>query len=391
MRTPRTLASLVAVAALTAAFITTAKADSSVLGRSFAAPLSAGLTPAEKSRLSQEELKALARRSLHRFTPDELSKLKKCQEYSHLKPEDCDPMIVAANLAEARSIIAAGLPESKRAGYEKLIRSGSSPKLDAYLAGIPLPVPATGAPVASKPQPNVGKTPRKPRAAGAVTQKPQTGAEPQSEQNPPTSPVLGQSPVPNEPSKKDLAGMNISEFKALPLDERKSLCAEFLAKGGGAAAATDSRDTTLEAANSSFQDCFKEKDLAECTSKISVSKKTDGAPQKSSPTVDPSIAAACKLPNFGDEISASSGGKQPSLAGSVPDLKKIDCDPDKIKDGKCPEGKKADPNEWLAVKTGAVGMVPGMMIGSFFPGFVPLAIGAAVGFALFWGLSKLTN
>ena len=52
--------------------------------------------------------------------------------------------------------------------------------------------------------------------------------------------------------------------------------------------------------------------------------------------------------------------------------------------------EKKDPNAWLAVKTGAVGAIPGALVGTFF-GPVGILVGAAIGFALFWGVSKLTK
>ncbi|MEK7383541.1 MAG: hypothetical protein AAB262_09685 [Elusimicrobiota bacterium] len=99
------------------------------------------------------------------------------------------------------------------------------------------------------------------------------------------------------------------------------------------------------------------------------------------------IRARCK--ELMAALPASSGRSQGNIAGNVPAVPTAGTDCEK-KDGKCVEPKKADPNEWLAVKTGAVGMLPGVMFGSFF-GPVGIVIGAAVGFGLFWGLSKLTN
>lgn len=87
----------------------------------------------------------------------------------------------------------------------------------------------------------------------------------------------------------------------------------------------------------------------------------------------------------------SAGGSKVAQGDNVPappTKAKDDCEK-KDKDGKCVEEKKADPNAWLSVKTGAVGMLPGVMVGSFF-GPVGIVVGAVVGFALFWGLSKLS-
>ncbi|HAZ08358.1 MAG TPA: hypothetical protein DCZ01_07540 [Elusimicrobia bacterium] len=68
--------------------------------------------------------------------------------------------------------------------------------------------------------------------------------------------------------------------------------------------------------------------------------------------------------------------------------------PDPTKPGSDTEGgkkdEKKDPNKWLAVKTGAVGAIPGALVGTFF-GPVGILVGAAIGFALFWGVSKLTK
>ena len=86
---------------------------------------------------------------------------------------------------------------------------------------------------------------------------------------------------------------------------------------------------------------------------------------------------------------AADGSQAAAKEPPTPATKGDDCEK-KDKDGKCVEEKKADPNAWLAVKTGVVGMLPGVMVGSFF-GPVGIVVGAAVGFALFWGLAKLNS
>lgn len=87
-----------------------------------------------------------------------------------------------------------------------------------------------------------------------------------------------------------------------------------------------------------------------------------------------------------------SGGSVGNIAGKVPDIKDSkgpeDCE--KGKDGKCIVAEKADPNKWLNVKMGVAGLVPGLMVGSFF-GPVGLIVCAAIGFGVFWGLGKLNN
>lgn len=95
------------------------------------------------------------------------------------------------------------------------------------------------------------------------------------------------------------------------------------------------------------------------------------------------LRKACK-----DFLAGNQGSRsKANLTASIPPSPNI-------KPGSDTEGgkkdEKKDPNAWLAVKTGAVGAIPGALVGTFF-GPVGVIVGAAIGFALFWGVSKITK
>jgi len=175
---------------------------------------------------------------------------------------------------------------------------------------------------------------------------------------------------------------NEKEFNALTDPQKNKFCKDLIKAEGGSSGQviTGAKDQAEAAAQST------ESAEGILTGKA---KKEAGVAAGPPPAQGPQTEADKLKKLCKDFLAALPGAEKGSFASrSVPTPGKMDCDK-KDKDGKCVgEEEKEDANEWLAVKRGvAIGAMGAFFATAFGP--VGIVIGAVVGFALAWGLTKL--